>query len=88
MVGDIKVRIKCAALAPPCLGHAKSQTIVVQEHQVYLMVISLTIHRRRKGLKVGGAWVPVVAAKVDLRCGGLGAHPQTLTKVSFLTTLK
>ena len=32
-------------------------------------------HRQRKGLKVGGAEVPVVAAKVDPRCGGLGAQP-------------
>ena len=32
-------------------------------------------HRRRKGLKVGGAEVPVVAAEVDPRCEGLGAQP-------------
>ena len=32
--------------------------------------------------------MPVVAAKVDPRGGGLGVQPQTLTKVSFLTTLK
>ena len=45
-------------------------------------------HRQRKGPKVGGAEVPVVVAEVDSRCGGLGCSPQTLTKVSFLATLK
>ena len=33
------------------------------------------LHRRRKGLNVGGAEVCVVAAEVDPRCGGLGAQP-------------
>ena len=46
------------------------------------------LHRRRKGLKVGGAEVLVVVAEVDPRYGGLGAQPQMLTKVSFFATLK
>ena len=33
------------------------------------------VHRRWKGLKVGGAEVPVVVAEVDPRCRGLGAVP-------------
>ena len=45
-------------------------------------------HSRRKGLKVGGAEVLIVAAKVDPRCRGLGHSPQMLTKVSFFATLK
>ena len=32
-------------------------------------------HRRRKGLKVGGAEMLVVVAKVDPRRRGLGAQP-------------
>ena len=32
-------------------------------------------HRRWKGLEVGGAEVPVIAAKVDPRRGGVGVQP-------------
>jgi len=32
-------------------------------------------HRRRKGLKVRGAEMFVVAAKVDPRCRGVGVQP-------------
>ena len=39
--------------------------------EIVFVRTSLCVHRRRKGLKVGGAEVPVIAAEVDLRCGSV-----------------
>ena len=46
------------------------------------------LHRRRKGLKVGGAEVLVVAAEVDPRCGGLGAQPPDADESIILSNSK
>ena len=45
-------------------------------------------HRRRKGLKVGGAEMLVVAAKVDSRRRGMGAQPPDADKSMIACNFK